>query len=92
MRRKLAGLVALTLALVAIPAAIPAEPVAASLGPAYRDAHAGLQAGAVVVMSSGDISPATNVDKNDDYATSEIIFRGPAGPGAHPRRQPIRTG
>ena len=68
----------LILALVAVPAARPAEPAAASLGPAYRDAHLGLQTGAVVVMSSGDISPPTNETKVDDHATREIIL------AAHP--------
>jgi hypothetical protein len=78
MRRTLTGLAALILALVAVPAVRPAEPAAASLGPAYRDAHLGLQTGAVVVMSSGDISPPTNETKVDDHATSEIIL------AAHP--------
>jgi hypothetical protein len=71
-------LLGLTLALVAVSAGVPAEPVPASLGPAYRDAHLGLQPGDVVIMSSGDISPPTNETKGDDYATSEIIL------GAHP--------
>jgi hypothetical protein len=78
MRRTLTGLAALILALVPVPAVRPAEPAAASLGPAYRDAHLGLQTGAVVVMSSGDISPPTNETKVDDHATSEIIL------AAHP--------
>src|SRR5215203_2626524 len=78
MRGRLTGFVALMLALVAVPAVRPAEPAAASLGPAYRDAHLGLQPGAVVVMSSGDISPPTNETKVDDHATSEIIL------AAHP--------
>jgi hypothetical protein len=78
MRGRLTGLVALVLALVAVPAVRPAEPAAASIGPAYRAAHLGLQAGAVVVMSSGDISPPTNETKVDDHATSEIIL------AAHP--------
>ena len=73
MRRALTGLLGLTLALAAAPAVIPTSPVGASLGPAYLDAHAGLQAGAVVVMSSGDISPPTNeTGGDDDYATSEL--------------------
>ena len=62
------------LALAIALAMVPTEPVGASLGPAYRDAHAGLQAGTVVVMSSGDISPPTNETKGEDYATSEIIL------------------
>jgi hypothetical protein len=78
MRSTLTGLAALMLALVAVPAVRLAEPAAASLGPAYRDAHLGLQPGAVVVMSSGDISPPTNETKVDDHATSEIIL------AAHP--------
>ena len=43
MRRTLTGFAALILALVAVPAVRPAEPAAASLGSAYRDAHLGLQ-------------------------------------------------
>ena len=76
--RKRIGLVALILVLVAVPASTQAEPVAASLSPAYRDAHLGLQAGTVVVMSSGDISPPTNEPRVNDHATSEIIL------AAHP--------
>jgi hypothetical protein len=82
MRRTLNGLLSLTLAFGAVPVGLPAEPVpmaagpvAASLGPAYRDAHLGLQAGNVVVMSSGDISPEITDPKSDDFATSEIIVR-----------------
>src|SRR5919112_53039 len=56
------------------PTAVPVEPIGARLRPAYRDAHAGLQAGAIVLMSSGDISPPTNETRGDDYATSEIIL------------------
>ena len=78
MRGTLTGLMALLLALVAVPAVRPAEPAAASLGPAFRDAPHGLQAAAVVVKSSGDISPPTNETKVDDHATSEIIL------AAHP--------
>ena len=78
MRRILTGLVALTLALAAGPAVLPASPAGASLGSAYRGAHAGLQAGAVVIMASGDVSPPTNETKGDDYATSEVVLK--AGP------------
>ena len=70
MRRTSTGLAALILALMAVPAVRPAEPAAASLGPAYRDAHLGLQTGAVVVMSSGDISPPTNERSAPKSATT----------------------
>ena len=74
MRRILTGLLGLTLELAAASAVVPVEPVEAGFGLAYRGAHAGLQAGAIVVMSSGDISPPTNETRGDDYATSEIIL------------------
>ena len=73
MRRTLTGRAALIVALVAVPAVRPAEPAAASLGPAYRDAHLGLQTGAVVVMSSGDISPPTNETKVVNVATMRLL-------------------
>ena len=71
------------------PAVRPAEPAAASIGPAYRAARLGLQAGAVVVMSSGDISPRpTRPGRRPCHQRDHP--RRPPRPGPHSGRQPGR--